>query len=91
MIRFTLKSLAEALSIESNELMELFLWKKDSQVSAYLKKDDFRRKLEDEIADIFCYCLNFVNSTGIDVTQVITRKVKKNAQKYPIWKFYLGG
>ena len=87
----TPKSLAEALSIESSELMELFLWKKDSQVAAYLKKDDFREKVEDEIADIFCYCLNFANSTGIDVARAIARKVKKNAQKYPIKKSYLGG
>ena len=87
----TPKNLAQALSIESSELMELFLWKKDLQVAAYLKKDDFREKVEDELADIFCYCLNFANSTGIDVARAITRKVKKNARKYPTQKSYLGG
>ena len=87
----TPKNLAQALSIESSELMELFLWKKDSQITAYLKKDDFREKVEDEIADILCYCLNFANSAGIDVARAITRKVKKNAKKYPIQKSYLGG
>ncbi len=30
----TPKNLAQALNIESSELMELFLWKKDAQIAA---------------------------------------------------------
>ena len=87
----TPKNLAQALSIESSELMELFLWKSDAQIAVNFKKDKFREKVEDEIADIFCYCLNFTNSTDIDLARAITRKIKKNAKKYPIGKSYLGG
>ncbi len=80
----TPKNLAQALNIESSELMELFLWKKDAQIAAGLRKDEFREKVEDEIADIICYCLNFANSADIDIVRAVVRKIGKNARKYPI-------
>ena len=87
----TPKSFAQSLSIESSELMELLLWKSDAEVAVNFKKDKFREKVEDEIADILCYCLNFANSAGIDLARTITRKIKKNAKKYPIRKSSLSG
>ncbi len=86
----TPKNLAQALSVESSELMELFLWKNDAQIAAGLKKDEFREKVEDEIADIICYCLNFANSADIDVASAVVRKIGKNAKKYPVENAKLG-
>ena len=86
----TPKNLAEALSIESSELMELFLWKNDVQTDADLRKDEFREKVDDEIADIICYCLNFANSADIDIASAVVRKIGKNAKKYPIKHAKLG-
>ncbi len=77
--------LAAAISIEANELLELFLWKKPADVQALLQeKGFFAERVAEEIADIVVYCLVFSHATGIDLSTAITEKMKKNRLKYPI-------
>ncbi len=81
------KNLAEAISIEAGELQELFLWKDKEEIKNKLAEDQvFRKKVEDELADVFNYCLNFSNATGIDMASVSQRKMAENGAKYPIEK-----
>jgi NTP pyrophosphatase (non-canonical NTP hydrolase) len=81
------KNLAEAISIESAELMELFLWKSSKDIVHLLESDaKFKNAVEDEFADICCFMLNFANVTDIDVSQAIRNKVEKNRKKYPVQK-----
>lgn len=81
------KDLAEAISIEAGELLELFLWQTKEQVTSKFKKSSaFRKEVEDELADVVAFCLSFANATGIDLSSAVKRKVKKNAKKYTVRK-----
>lgn len=72
------KDLALALSIESAEVNELFLWKSASDVN--------KKRLAEELADVFIYTLLLANETGIDINEAATAKLKSNARKYPVRK-----
>jgi dCTP diphosphatase len=82
------KNLAEAISIEAGELQELFLWKDKEKITKELKENnDFRKEVGEELADVVIFCLNFANSTGIDVALVVEEKITKNSEKYNAEKF----
>ncbi len=74
----TPKDLAMSLSIEANELLELFLWKDSSKA----KPED----IADEIADVIHTALLIAERYNIDVEQACTAKLIKNERKYPIEK-----
>lgn len=81
------KDLAEAINIEAGELLEHMLWKDAKKVEELLQSDaEYRREVEHELADIINYCLCFANSMGMDVTEICGRKLKRNAEKYPVEK-----
>ena len=72
------KDLAIALSIEANELLEVFLWKDTSDVK--------REKVEEELADVFNYAFLLANKYDFDVASIIRKKIEANARKYPVDK-----
>ncbi|MEQ9823330.1 MAG: nucleotide pyrophosphohydrolase [Puniceicoccaceae bacterium] len=76
------KDLAIALSIESAELLELFLWKdaKETQSVCTQKRD----AIEAEVADIAIYLLDLVDVMGLDLETIIRRKLEHNRKKYPV-------
>lgn len=82
----TPNNLAQAISIEANELMEEFLWKTDEEIEVLFQKEEFRQKVSHELADVVTFCLNFANAMDIDVSQSIHEKMKKNQTKYPVEK-----
>jgi dCTP diphosphatase len=80
------KNLSMALAAEAGELMEHFLWVEPS-ASRDIARDPVRRaKIEEELADVIIYALEFANITGIDVAGAIQEKMKANARKYPVEK-----
>jgi NTP pyrophosphatase (non-canonical NTP hydrolase) len=81
------KNLSMALAAEAAELMENFLWMspEESRGAASLAAKR-REAIEDEIADVVIYALQFANQTGIDVATAVAAKMAKNAQKYPVEK-----
>jgi NTP pyrophosphatase (non-canonical NTP hydrolase) len=82
-----LKNLAEAISVEASELLELFLWKNSPEIKRSAKSDRrLRKAMHEELADVFCFCLNFANSAEIDVTQAVRSKLETNKKRYPIAK-----
>ena len=72
------KDLAIALSIESNELLEQFLWKKP--------EDAKRENLKEELADVFAYAFLLADKLELNVKEIVLDKIKVNAEKYPIDK-----
>ena len=82
----TPKNLASAISIESAELMEHFLWKTEKKSDAFLKDPANAQKVQEELADIVCYCLNLANVLDIDVSKAVKDKIDKNGKKYPVNK-----
>ncbi|MDN5285703.1 MAG: nucleotide pyrophosphohydrolase [Mucilaginibacter sp.] len=69
------KDLALAISIESSELLELFLWKGNEDVS--------KEKLKDELADILSYCFLLAEKHQLSIPEIIKEKIEKNNLKYP--------
>jgi NTP pyrophosphatase (non-canonical NTP hydrolase) len=81
------KNLSMALAAEAAELMENFLWLTPEESRAAAGPEAKRRAaIEDELADVVIYALQFANQTGIDLTAAITAKMAQNAQKYPVEK-----
>ena len=72
------KDLALALSIESAELLELFLWKKPEEANI--------TKVKEELADIFSYAFLLAEKYGFDVKELVLKKIKTNGEKYPVDK-----
>jgi NTP pyrophosphatase (non-canonical NTP hydrolase) len=72
------KDLAIALSIESAELLEAFLWKSSEEAS----KD----KIKEELADVLAYALLLANEYGLNVSEIVTAKIEANNLKYPVDK-----
>jgi NTP pyrophosphatase (non-canonical NTP hydrolase) len=72
------KDLALALSIESNELLELFLWKKPEDANI--------DKVKEELADVFAYAFLLAEKYNLNVEEILIEKIKKNGEKYPVEK-----
>jgi NTP pyrophosphatase (non-canonical NTP hydrolase) len=72
------KDLALAISIESAELLELFLWKQ--------AEDANTEKVKEELADIFAFAFLLAEKYGFDVKNIVLEKNKINGEKYPIEK-----
>ena len=72
------KDLALAISIESAELLELFLWKKEDEANA--------EKVKEELADVFAFAFLLAEKYRFDVKDIVLEKIKTNGQKYPVSK-----
>ncbi len=80
------KNLSMALAAEAGELMEHFLWAESAASQARAREPARRREIEDELADVVIYALEFANVTGIDLAAAIETKLAANAKKYPVEK-----
>lgn len=72
------KDLAIALSIESSELLEAFLWKKPEEARL--------DKIKEELADVINYAILIANKCNLDIYEIVTEKLKLNGEKYPVDK-----
>ena len=69
-------NLSKAISIEAAELLEHFLW-----------NDDFdKSEVCDELSDIIVYCIHMADSLGVNMEDIINKKMDKNEKKYPVEK-----
>ena len=69
----TPENLAKAINIEAGELLEHFLW--DNNFN--------KEEVCEELADVMIYCLH---SLGVDIEDIINKKMDKNEKKYPVEK-----
>jgi NTP pyrophosphatase (non-canonical NTP hydrolase) len=81
------KNLAMSIAIEAAELMEVFQWVTSEKSREMVLSEDNKIKMTEELADVFIYCLNFANATGLDITSAVIAKVGKNARKYPVGRY----
>lgn len=72
------KDLALALSIESSELLELFLWKGNEEANL--------EKLKKELADVFIYAFLLADKHNLNVKQIVEEKIRLNNERYPVDK-----
>lgn len=72
------KDVALALSVEASELLEGFLWRRPEDLG-----ENDRVRLKEELADVTIYCLSLALAMGVDVSDAVREKIRKNAEKYP--------
>jgi len=83
----TPRNLAESICIESAELLEIFQWSLKDNHKKNESNNFQNSNIEDELADIFIYCISLSNTLEIDIVQTILKKIGKNKSRYPIEKF----
>ena len=76
------RDLSMSLSIEAAELLEIFQWRDSEEIEEEMH--GLRGRIEEELADIAIYVLSFCNALEIDLSQIVTEKIKMNEEKYPI-------
>lgn len=76
------KDLAISISLEANELLELFQWKTPEE-----SKENPER-LKEELADVLIYSYMMADNLGFDIDEIIAEKLIKNARKYPVPKSF---
>ena len=72
------KDLAIAISIESGELLEEFLWKSHHDANI--------GNIKKELADVLAYSLLLADKYGLDPEGIILEKINENRLKYPVEK-----
>jgi NTP pyrophosphatase (non-canonical NTP hydrolase) len=78
------KNLAEAISIEASELLEIFLWKTIDE-SRNLSENEIEY-VKNEVADIFIYLIYICQELDISLVEAVKKKIILNEEKYPIYK-----
>lgn len=82
----TPKDLAIGISTEANELLDLFRFKTESDMRCMLDDAKKRVRIEEELADTLFFVLRFAQMNQMDLSRILTEKLEKNAQKYPVEK-----
>jgi len=84
----TLKDLAMNSSIESNELMEIFLWRdkifEDNIISG--NDDETLNKIKNEVSDILFSCLAIADHLNFDISEAYKNKMAELDKRYDINK-----
>ena len=73
------KDLAISISLEANELLEIFQWKPSEEAVA----NDLQH-IKEELADVFIYGFMLADNLNLDVEKIISDKIKLNEKKYPV-------
>ena len=72
----TAENLAKSISIEAGELLECFQWSSDFE----------KERVESELADVFMYAILMAETLGVDIDEMIQKKLKCNDERYPVSK-----
>lgn len=72
------KDLAISISLEAAELLEIFQWSADD-----LEVKEKRQAMSEELADVLIYAVMLADRSGLNLNEIITAKMKKNAERYP--------
>lgn len=70
----TPENLAKSIAIEASELLECYQWSNEPE----------QERVEDELADVVTYCIHLANRLGVDLDEIVMKKLAKAEQKYPI-------
>lgn len=77
----TPRNLASALSVESAELLEHFVWANDGQVPRIA--EERRAAIVAEVADIAILLTYLAHDLSIDLEAAVSEKMAANERKYP--------
>lgn len=79
----TPKNLAAALSVEASELVEIFQWLTPEQSARVMEEPGKAARVEDEVADVLAYLLQFCEVLGIDALAALAAKIDRNEGRFP--------
>ena len=80
----TPKNLAAALSVEASELLEIFQWLTPEQAAAVMRDPARAHRVEDEVADVLAYLLQFCTALGVDPLAALAAKIERNELRFPV-------
>lgn len=80
------KNLVMALSGEVGELAEIFQWLTADESAAITLRPEGRRRVDEELADVFLYLVRLADVLDVDLFDAAVRKIELNARKYPVEK-----
>ena len=78
------KDLAISLLLESTELLEHFQWRSGKELERYVKTH--KQEVAEEVADVVYWALRMSDVLGIDIKEVLEKKLVKIEKKYPAEK-----
>ncbi|MBO0981962.1 nucleotide pyrophosphohydrolase [Microbacterium sp. SD291] len=70
----TPENLAKSIAIEASELLECYQWTSTPD----------QQRVEEELADVVTYCIHLANKLGVDLDDIVMRKLESTAKKYPV-------
>ena len=79
----TPKNLASALSVEAAELMEIFQWLTPEESERVMEDEESAHRVEDEVADVLAYLLQFCDVLGVDPLRALSAKIDRNEERFP--------
>lgn len=79
----TPKNLAAALSVEASELVEIFQWLTPEESAEVMSDADSAGRVEDEVADVLAYLLQFCEVLGVDPLAALSAKIDRNESRFP--------
>nr|WP_188275389.1 nucleotide pyrophosphohydrolase [Streptomyces sp. CBMA152] len=80
----TPKNLVSALSVEASELLEIFQWLTPDQSDHVMEDPDTAHRVQDEVADVLAYLLQFCAVLGIDPLAALSAKIDRNELRFPL-------
>ncbi|MFD0382392.1 nucleotide pyrophosphohydrolase [Streptomyces stramineus] len=80
----TPKNLAVALSVEASELVEIFQWLTPEQSERVMDHEETAGRVEDEVADVLAYLLQFCEVLGVDAASALAAKIDRNERRFPV-------
>lgn len=78
------KNLVMSLNVEAGELMEHFLWMTNEESRDVVNDSDTLAEIADELADVAINVLALSNALGVDMSDAVSSKLTRAAQKYPV-------
>ncbi|MFD7766826.1 nucleotide pyrophosphohydrolase [Streptomyces sp. NPDC059787] len=79
----TPKNLAAALSVEASELLEIFQWLTPEESARVMDDPDTAHRVNDEVADVLAYLLQFCEVLGVDPLAALAAKIDRNERRFP--------
>ncbi|CAL5031028.1 unnamed protein product [Urochloa decumbens] len=77
------RNLLLAMIAEVGELSELFMWKGEVRKGLADWDEAEKEHLGEELSDVLLYLIRLSDICGVDLGDAATRKIVKNAVKYP--------
>lgn len=78
----TPQNVAQAISVEANELLELFLWHDNLESERIASDDDLVAEVRMELADILIYSMSMAHQLDVDLTEAVGEKLERNHDRF---------